>query len=129
MRESAYRATSASEAVATLSRLVGILEVEAKRPNPEYAVADGVWVNKARLAGAVYATGDKERALNILADLARERAHKDLTVPELVSGQHEIMRWIAHEYSVRQPRWGAAVARDFQQLADEESLAPGTAHP
>ena len=69
----AYNTENADDAARILSFLVRELEIEAKRPNPEYGIEDAIWVNRLRLAGATYATGEKDRAFELMDQSVNER--------------------------------------------------------
>lgn len=65
MTEAAYRTPDIEKAIPILEHLVSYLKAKARIGAPEYAINDGVWVNKMRLAGAFYAKGDKSHALEL----------------------------------------------------------------
>ena len=109
MTERAYRTPNIDEAITALENLTEILVQRSKADPNEYAIADAIWVNKMRVAGAVYESGRADQAFQLIDALARSRTSVTLDEAQLVKARREVMGWIANEYKVRHPVWATKV--------------------
>ena len=123
--ELAYKASKVEVAIEVLESLVAQLESRAKNTPPEYRIESGIWVNKMRLAGALYAKGDRTRALSLVDAIVQLRAGHQVNTHELASGRAEIFGWLINEYTVRKPIWGSNAVSDFNKALVEEQKANG----
>jgi len=114
MTEIAYHANNPEDAIKTLNALSDFLEKESKKENPEYAIKEGITVNKWRIAAAVYATGDHDKAIQMIDLIAQSQLGRQLKETEKQDARKEIIGWIINEYIARKPVWGERSVRDMR---------------